>query len=82
MFYDTLEKINNLKPFKIASAHCDIPCKIYDPIYAQVSVLTIIRLIDLLIELKEKENFTHDENVQFNRLIFQKKEHGLKVKKK
>ena len=40
-----------LKIFKgpqIVYAHCDIPCGIYDPHRALVSVLTVIRMIDLI----------------------------------
>ena len=35
-----------------AYAHCDIPCKIYDPA-AQYAVLSVIRIIDLLKEIEE-----------------------------
>ena len=28
-----------------AYAHCDIPCKIYDPAAAQYAVLSVIRII-------------------------------------
>ena len=35
------------------SAHCDIPCKIYDPISSQIAVLTMIRIIDLIEELED-----------------------------
>lgn len=34
-----------------AQAHCDIPCGIYDPHLAQVSALTVIRMIDLMNDL-------------------------------
>ena len=36
-----------------AYAHCDIPCKIYDPAAAQYAVLSVIRIIDLLKEIEE-----------------------------
>ncbi len=36
---------------RIVFAHCDIPCGIYDPHLAQVSVLTIIRMNQLIAEL-------------------------------
>lgn len=32
-------------------AHCDIPCGIYDPHHAQIAVLTIIRMNQLIAEL-------------------------------
>ena len=31
-----------------AYAHCDIPCKVYDPAIAQYAALSVIRLIDLI----------------------------------
>jgi len=33
---------------KIVFAHCDIPCGIYDPHGAQISVLTVLRMMDLM----------------------------------
>ena len=66
--------------FKRSQAHCDIPCKIYDPIETQVAVLTIIRTTDLLMELNDKDSKTPNEEAQFSRLVAQKEEHGIKVK--
>ncbi|MFL2733206.1 MAG: superoxide dismutase [Ni], partial [Gammaproteobacteria bacterium] len=31
-------------------AHCDIPCKIYDPIVIQIAALTVVRIIDIIEE--------------------------------
>jgi nickel superoxide dismutase len=36
-----------------ASAHCDIPCKIYDPAAAQYAVLSVIRFLDLINEIDD-----------------------------
>ena len=44
------------KDFQVAEAHCDIPCKIYDPAISQVATLSVIRLIDLLNEIDESDN--------------------------
>jgi len=27
-------------------AHCDVPCRIYDPIIAQIAALGVIRMVD------------------------------------
>jgi nickel superoxide dismutase len=43
----------NLLPEKIAYAHCDIPCGIYDPYVAQRAAHTILRMTQLLTELEE-----------------------------
>ena len=29
-------------------AHCDIPCKVYDPSIAQYAALSVVRLIDII----------------------------------
>ncbi len=36
---------------KEVKAHCDIPCKIYDPATAQIATLSVIRLLDLIHEV-------------------------------
>ena len=80
MIFKILKLIDSFKPFKTSSAHCDIPCKIYDPINAQISVLTMIRMVDLLLDLEKKTNLDANDKAQFSRLIDQKEEHGHKVK--
>jgi nickel superoxide dismutase len=78
--YHLLRKLDHKVKFSTAAAHCDIPCKIYDPISAQIAVLTMIRLVDLLNDLQEKLPFNLEENVQFIRLVAQKELHGSIVK--
>tara|TARA_B100000989_G_C19506884_1_gene456911 strand:+ start:531 stop:1034 length:504 start_codon:yes stop_codon:yes gene_type:complete len=80
MLYNLIDKLNNSYEFDEAKAHCDIPCKIYDPIIAQIAVLTIIRTVDLINELEEKDNLSSGDNAQFSRLVSQKEEHGIRVK--
>ncbi len=80
MVYNTLKKLDSLMHFKSVSAHCDIPCKIYDPSSAQIAVLTMIRMVDLLDELSAKDTLTANDQAQFSRLVAQKEEHGHKVK--
>ena len=62
------------------SAHCDIPCKIYDPIISQIAVLTMIRLVDLIEEITAKGSLSVSDQAQLSRLVAQKEEHGHKVK--
>lgn len=45
MLYSLLNIQDRKKPFSRVSAHCDIPCKIYDPITAQLAVLTMIHMV-------------------------------------
>ena len=80
MLYNLIDKLNYSYKFEEAKAHCDIPCKIYDPIIAQIAVLTMIRTIDLINELEEKDSLTTTDKAQFSRLVSQKEEHGIKVK--
>ncbi|WP_163133073.1 superoxide dismutase, Ni [Agarivorans sp. Alg241-V36] len=80
MLYSVLAKLDGVLAFEKVSAHCDIPCKIYDPISAQLAVLTMIRMVDLLDELSAKSALSANEQAQFGRLVAQKEEHGLKVK--
>lgn len=67
--------------FEEARAHCDIPCGIYDPIVAQISALTVVRMIDLM-TAKEAEG--GEKNAAFfnsmSRYILVKEEHAEKVK--
>ena len=39
-------------PAKVAYAHCDIPCGIYDPHMAQLAALTVVRMNQLINDLK------------------------------
>ena len=80
MLYDIIAKLDKKLHFPVVMAHCDIPCNIYDPINAQISALTIIRMVDLLNELKAKPSLTLDDQAQFIRLVNQKESHGIKVK--
>jgi len=80
MIFNLLKKIDDKHPFEQASAHCDIPCKIYDPITAQIAVLTMIRMVDLLEELREKESFSLEQQATFTRLVNEKEVHGSRVK--
>ena len=55
-----------------AKAHCDIPCKIYDPSPALLAALSVVRLTDILSE-------TSDQNT-IVRCVLQKEEEAEKVK--
>ena len=80
MFYNLINKLDNKFNFSTVSAHCDIPCKIYDPITAQIAVLTMIRMVDLLNELNEKDQLSVSDQAQLYRLVDQKESHGKQVK--
>jgi nickel superoxide dismutase len=80
MFYNLINKLDDKFNFSTVSAHCDIPCKIYDPITAQLAVLTMIRMVDLLNELNEKDQLSLSDHAQLYRLVDQKESHGKQVK--
>ena len=80
MIHQLLSKIDKATPFNTASAHCDIPCKIYDPFSAQLAALSVIRFVDLLNELSEKETLTFADQAQMSRLVAEKETHAEKVK--
>jgi len=63
-----------------AQAHCDIPCKVYDPISAQLASLSVIRFFDLIEELQKKQSLSTNEQANLIRLIGQKEVHAEKVK--
>lgn len=80
MLHKLLQKLDGKYRFAEVSAHCDIPCKIYDPSTAQIAVLTMIRMVDLLQELEQKAELSFNDQATFNRLVAEKEAHGIKVK--
>ncbi|HEV2339671.1 MAG TPA: superoxide dismutase, Ni [Patescibacteria group bacterium] len=71
-------------PSSPISAHCDIPCGIYDPHAAQVAAHTVIRMTQLIEQLhtegnddKAKKLFFH----QLSRYTAVKEEHAETVKR-
>ena len=61
------------------SAHCDIPCAVYDPGVAQYAALSVVRFLDLIGEMPEniesKKDLAH-----LSRLVQQKEDHAIEVK--
>lgn len=80
MLYSFVNAIHKKIDFPKASAHCDIPCKIYDPSAAQIAVLTMIRLVDLINELNSKGIDSLKDQASLIRLVNEKEEHGFIVK--
>lgn len=69
--------LNVFKP-EVASAHCDVPCGIYDPIVAQIAALSVVRMIDQMIAL-EKTDDVHYLN-SMSRYIAVKESEAVKCK--
>ena len=74
-----LKMLDETLGFDVVSAHCDIPCKIYDPIIAQIASLSVVRLIDIMHETpNNSENMTNVNTL--TRCVLRKEEEAEKVK--
>lgn len=76
-----LDAVDRLVPAKVAHAHCDIPCGIYDPHHAQMAAHTVIRMVDLIGQLeKPGPNSTPEQRQEFHnklaRYIATKEQHA------
>ena len=80
MIHTIFKTLDEIFEFDSVSAHCDIPCKIYDPAIAQVAALSVIRFMDLISELQDKEQLTVADQAQLARLVREKEIHAKKVK--
>jgi nickel superoxide dismutase len=82
MYHKIFNKLDDVLHFKTVSAHCDIPCGIYDPHLAQLSALTVIRMLDLMTDL---QNTHKDTDLEFRnsmiRFVTVKEEHAELCKK-
>lgn len=78
-----LRLIDKVFPPKIAYAHCDVPCGIYDPHEAQMAAHTVLRMTQMLSDLElasdkveDRKKFVH----QVSRLQKVKEEHAELIK--
>lgn len=79
--HQNLRYLDNLFRFPQARAHCDIPCKIYDPAIATISALSVIRLIDIInetISMEDKSSANYENTMA--RCILRKEEESEKLK--
>jgi len=74
-----LRAIDRLAPPEKVSAHCDIPCGIYDPHAAQVAALTVLRM-DQLIKALDRSN-ADQATMQIARYTATKESHAELCKK-
>ena len=68
--------------FKInkVQAHCDIPCKVYDPSIIQYSTLSIVRFLDIINSEIKDSNMNMSQTAQLSRLVSVKEQHAKEVK--
>ncbi len=71
--------IFKILPTRIAYAHCDVPCGIYDPKPAQIAATTVLKMVQLIYDLP-KENPTVSDRNKFVRCVLTKEEHARKCK--
>ena len=73
-----LRLADHVSPPERVSAHCDIPCGIYDPHMAQIAALTVVRM-NQLIEGLQSEGVARENS--FSRYVKTKEEHAELCKK-
>ena len=82
MFFKVCKTLDRLFKFEEASAHCDIPCGIYDPHQAQIAALTVIRMIDLMNDMKQAHGpDSPDYQNNMPRYVLVKEEHAELLKR-
>lgn len=73
-----LHLLTDLLPTRIVSAHCDVPCGIYDPKGAQTAAATVARMVHLIKEIPDEP--TLENRNKFVRCVMTKEEHAQKCK--
>ena len=79
MIHQITKVLDSAFNIKTVSAHCDVPCGIYDPSTMQLATLTVIRFMDQINELDGKE-LTLADQAKLVRLVSEKEIHAEKVK--
>jgi nickel superoxide dismutase len=74
-----------IRPPRAVFAHCDIPCGIYDPHEAQISALTVLRMMQLIGELPKPAAGAKPEDMEaygakLARYMLVKETHAERVK--
>ncbi len=76
--------VNHLFPLEVASAHCDIPCGIYDPHLAQLAALSVVRMNQLINDLQPPSAMEKGERDRYMHALVRytkvKEEHAEQVK--
>lgn len=76
MLHTLLNKMDKVKPFPQVSAHCDIPCGIYDSTPAQIFALSVLRYCQQINGLGD----SREDQAKFIRLVEDKEKHAESVK--
>jgi len=80
MLHKLFQLLDKIKPAKIAYAHCDIPCGIYDPHLAQLAAHTVVRMDTLISEVKQVPPTDADTRNKMIRYVTVKEQNAEIVK--
>lgn len=69
----------SILPSRVAYAHCDVPCGIYDPKPAQIAAATVLKMAEKIQALPLDNQSIEDKN-NFVRMVWTKEEHARKCK--
>ena len=69
-----------LRPSRVAHAHCDIPCGIYDPHAAEIAAETVEKMVTLINDLGADDGSVGWRN-SFSRYVTVKEEHAEILKR-
>jgi nickel superoxide dismutase len=78
-------RLDAVWPPRVARAHCDIPCGIYDPHEAQLAALTVVRMAQMAGELQKPGSQAKPEDLekyqtQLSRYTLVREQHADRVK--
>lgn len=76
MLHTLLSKVDGIVKFDSVSAHCDVPCGIYDTTPAQIYALSVLRFCKQATELDDSQ----EHQAKLVRLVNEKEIHAEKVK--
>ncbi len=78
MIHNLIKVVDKAVGLPTAAAHCDIPCKIYDPSTAIIAALSVVRLMDIMAENADKGGLEGQNTIA--RCVMRKEEEAEKVK--
>ncbi len=82
---NVLRLIDKFFPPKIAYAHCDVPCGIYDPKAAQIAAQTVAKMVDKIINPPELDEKSIESRLNYHnamtRYVIEKEEQAEICKK-
>ena len=61
-----IRKVEKIFSIEELSAHCDVPCGVYDPLPAQIAAMTVARMMDTITELETHEINDHNSKRDFH----------------